>query len=241
MTKYDNWEKCPKGEVDKKRLEAFCALYSKKLPQDFLDWLHIVNGGEPSYKKNHIRLNHEYRVTRICNIYGLNQDEEYGQLDEVNATLEGNLNKGLIAFTEDPCGNQFAVSLRWWSYGKIIFWDHETADELIVAKNIIEFDSLLIDQFEDVDQTKNIDAILRNDDAISLNALIEQGHSIEELNEYNRILIERAAIQNSVKCIELLHSKGSQLKKALEIAENNFTYFPEHEASVKLLKKLYNK
>ena len=51
-------------------------------------------------------------------------------------------------------------------------------------------------------------------------------------------ITENAAIQDRPEVIELLASAGASLRNALAIAEGNLPFFPEHEASVVLLRRL---
>jgi hypothetical protein len=83
--------------------------------------------------------------------------------------------------------------------------------------------------------------MIRENDLDSLRRMIDAGCNLEATDEYDRTMIENAAIQNQPEVIELLAAAGASLRNALSIAEGNLAFFPEHEASVALLRKLAEK
>jgi hypothetical protein len=86
-----------------------------------------------------------------------------------------------------------------------------------------------------------IERILRENDLESIRRLIASGVDLEVTDEYDRTIIEIAAIKNRPEIIQLLAEAGASLRGALAIAEKNFRFFPAHEASVNVLRRLTTK
>lgn len=93
------------------------------------------------------------------------------------------------------------------------------------------------DAFRSEDEPE-IERILRENDLQSIRRLIAAGVDLEQTDEYNRTIIENAAIQNRPEIIELLAAAGASFRNALTIAEKNLQFFPEHAASVSVLRQL---
>lgn len=83
-----------------------------------------------------------------------------------------------------------------------------------------------------------VERILRENDLEAIRKLIGSGVDLEVTDEYDRTIIENAAIQNCPELIQLLAEAGASLRSALEIAEGNLVFFPEHEVSVNVLRRL---
>ncbi len=93
------------------------------------------------------------------------------------------------------------------------------------------------DAFRSEDEPE-IERILRENDLEAIRSLIASGVDLEATDEYDRTIIENAAIQNRPDIIQLLAEAGASLRSALAIAEKNLQFFPEHETSVKVLQRL---
>ena len=82
------------------------------------------------------------------------------------------------------------------------------------------------------------DRILRQNDLNGLKRLLDSGYDVEQTDEYDRTLVENAAIKNRPEIIQMLFDHGAQLRNALQYARGNYEFFPEHKVSVDLLEKL---
>lgn len=232
--KYPSWNKKPYGECDLERLHSLESLVGTRLPVDLVGWLRDVNGGEPKYKC--IEISKDWGISEINNIYGLNEGPDHKQIDKCNSWLKDNLKDGLLAFADDPGGNQFTVCLRESGFGQIFFWDHETGDVFQIANNI----QIFINELFECDwEISILEKILRKDDVESLKTWISK-RSIEVRNDVGNTPLEEASVYSSLKCIKYLHSQGAELGKSLEIANSNLKYFPDHKLTVDLLKGLYS-
>jgi ankyrin repeat protein len=80
--------------------------------------------------------------------------------------------------------------------------------------------------------------IVRQNDLDELKKLLSSGYDTETTDEYNRTLIENAAIHNRPDIIQILFDQGAQLRNALALARQNYRFFAEHKTSVDLLEKL---
>lgn len=229
---YSDWNREPYGPIDKSRLEKL--IRSWDVPVEFLKWLSLVNGGKPN--KTCIQISDTWGQSEFHHVYGLSAGPDFVQLDKANEHLSGNLPPKLLAFADDPGGNQFVISTRESDAGSILFWDHETNNLHRLAPTIQEFFKLL---HENEQAQTPLEKILRNDDLEELKAWL-CAHDIEERNEVGSTPIEEAAIYRSTKCIRHLHSIGAKLGDALKNAEDNLEFFPDHQATVDLLKILYH-
>ena len=174
----------PYGKVDQRRLDAFVNSYGSNLPNNFLKWIELVNGGVP--KKTCVSIPN-FGLVRIHHVYGIHKGPSYLQLDEANEILVDNLNPSLIAFADDEGGNQFAISIRKINFGSVVFWDHEVGNEYPLAENIFDFGDLLVDKNEE--GVNDLEKVLRSDDAGILEQLLA-GKDIDYKNELGRTPLE---------------------------------------------------
>jgi ankyrin repeat protein len=86
--------------------------------------------------------------------------------------------------------------------------------------------------------TAEIEKHIKNGKKAEVERLLDKGYDIETENEFKCTPIETAAIQNQTDIIQLLFERGAKLRNSLKYAKNNYSYFPEHKASVDLLEKL---
>lgn len=232
---YDQWKKHPHGPLAIKRLEAFESRLRCHLPSEFRRWLEEVNGGKP--EDACIAVSDDFGFACFHHIYGFSTGPDYSQLDKANHILEGNLNAGLVAFADDAGGNQFTISVRPEDFGAVIFWDHETVDEHVLAGNFQEFISSLRNEDEFI-KRGDLEKILRADDSVLLERWL-QGKPVNDKDDEGCTPLEWAAVYAAVKCISYLHSRGARAFDALKYAERNLEYFEDHRPTVDLLKKLY--
>jgi hypothetical protein len=232
------------GKLVVERLEEFEAKIGSRLPEDYREFLINHNGGKP--------MPCDFVVTEkegsdsLHVIYGIHCGPSYANLEEVNALYSGRIPRSLITFAEDPFGNAICIGINGDNSGKVFFWDHEleSDDEVepdyenitLLAESFSEFLSGL---YEHVDPNESeVDEILRTNNVQALNQLLESGYDLEKTNDYDRTLIEEAAIKGNNEMIRLLFKKGASLRQALSYAEKNAEFFEEHKSTVNLLKEL---
>lgn len=225
----------PHGPIDSARLDAFEAELGSRLPVEFREWLELINGGKP--ENTCVVVPDNYGVACFHHVYGLHQGGDYAQLDRVNGILAGSLNPGLVAFGDDPGGNQFTISIRPEQHGAVIFWDHETGDEYALGASFPDFVASLQSEYVLIPRD-DLEMILRKDDVVSLDRWLE-GKNIDEKDEDHSSPLEWAAVYASLRCIEYLHERGAKPFDALIFAKRNLKFFPAHKATVELLEKLY--
>lgn len=219
------------------RLQAFEKELGARLPDDFKHWLEAVNGGDP--EDTCVVVSEEFGFAGLHNIYGLHEGPDYARMDEANGILNeaGNINEGLVAFAADGGGNQFAVSVRPEDFGAVIFWDHETADEYVLSQDFAGFLGLLRNEEEFIPRGE-LEKILRADDVEKLAKWLV-GKDIDVKDKYNRSPIENATLYESHTCIKYLHELGANPFESMRWAKQNLKYFPEYQATIDLLEKLY--
>lgn len=129
--------------------------------------------------------------------------------------------------------------------GRILFWDRMacwgkgkwSAKDFYLVAN--DFDELIAKLHETIPENESeTERILRTDDFDGLVRLLDSGYEIETSDEYGRTLIEQAAIAGRPAMIWLLHERGARLRSALQLAEQNLEFFPEHQATVDVLREL---
>lgn len=237
MMKYDGWKKRPHGPLDAGRLKAFEEELGGALPDDFKHWLEAVNGGEPD--DTCVVISEEFGFASMNNIYGFHKGPDYAQLDRTNDILiqAGNINEGLVAFANDPGGNQFTVSMRPEDFGAVIFWDHETADEYVLSRDFPGFLELLRNEEEFIPRDE-LKELLYADDPERLARWLD-GKDIDAKDEYHRSAIENAALHGSHKCIEYLHARGAKPFEAVQWVKKHLQFRPAFQATIDLLERLY--
>lgn len=98
-----------------------------RFPEDYREFMLLCNGGEPSpdsftfteipYEKNN--------TDQVRAFYSLGVDDEFYDLEDHIATLNGRVPWGTIPIAELCFGNQLLLGVEGDHRGKVFFWDHE--------------------------------------------------------------------------------------------------------------------
>lgn len=130
------------GPLEAARLEAFESSIGARLPDDFRRFLIDHNGGRPAL--DHV-LDAEGDDSLACldGAYGLHDGPESRRLESTFAALRDALPAGLVAFGNDPGGNQFCIGIAGEHRGRVYFWDHEAAGLMPLGESFAEFLSRL--------------------------------------------------------------------------------------------------
>ncbi len=240
MSKMNIPEPNPYGTLNPERLAEFEAKLGYKLPSGYREFLISCNGGKPEP--------YDFEVSdgadSLHHVYGLHDGPNYAQLDYAFSIYYGRMPQSMIPIADDPCGNAICIGVTGDQEGRVFFWDHEfESDDGLDHDNITS----LAESFEafceslfawvDPDETE-IDVVVKNDDVDAMKRILESGVELEHIDEYGRTMIERAAIKNSIQIIQYLHSKGAKLRTALELAQQNAEFFPDHKKTVDLIVQL---
>ena len=235
------------GKLVVERLDEFETKIGAKLPESYRDFLVNHNGGKPMPCDFEVSKKEGSNSLHV--VYGIHNGPSYTNLEEVNALYSDRIPSNLIAFADDPFGNAICIGIGSDNLGKVFFWNHELESEYkkepskesptLVAESFSEFLSGL---YEYVDPSESeLDEILRTGNVSALSQLLDRGYDLEKTNEYNRTLIEDAAIKGNNEMITLLFERGASLREALSFAEKNAEFFDEHKATVNLLIELQSK
>jgi hypothetical protein len=235
------------GRLDEKKLLKFEADIHGRLPEDFRAFLLEHNGGKPIPFS--FTISKELGIDSIHHMLGLHNGPKYFRLDKSWKAYRNRMPTTIVPFADDPCGNALCIGISGNEEGNIFFWDHEkegNENEQPFYGNIKKisdsFNQFLNGLFEWVDPNESqIDTIMRKNDMVGLNKLLDSGYNIETTNGYNRTLIEEASINGNSEMIIELHKRGAKERDSISIANNNAEFFEEHKGIVTLLKKLYNK
>ncbi len=223
-----------------------------KLPAAYIQLAMTQNGGFPkntnhrtdeptSWSNDHIAITGIYSIgsNKLYSLCGETFNSKFWE-EEWDFPAIG------VYFADCPSGGHDMIALDYRKCGRagepeVVHVDQE--DDYRITKLAGSFEDFIRGLESDDAFRGNepeIERILCEDDVDSLNQLISSGIDLEETDQYDRTLIENAAIKNSSKVIEALAAAGSCLRESLALAEQNFEFFPEHEASVKILKNLTN-
>lgn len=224
-----------------------------KLPAAYIQLAKTQNGGIPqstiprtdeptSWSDDHIA---------ITGIYSIGSNKQYSLCGETFNSRFWEEEWGYPAigvyFADCPSAGHNMIALDYRKCGpdgepEVVHVDQE--DDYRITKVAGSFEEF-IRGLESDDAFREDDSesarILLDNDLEAIRKLIGSGVDLEVTDEYDRTIIENAAIQNRPEVIQLLAEAGASLQNALEIAENNFQFFPEHEASVKVLRSLTEK
>lgn len=224
------------GKLEESALVDFEKHISAKLPVEYKKYQLEHNGGKP--------FPHDFIISKkegedsLHHFYGLHNGPDYLQLRSNYDAYRDRMPQEIIPIADDPCGNQICIGIKGKYAGKIYFWDHEKESKK--PKEIAgSFNQFLNSLFEYNDPNETyIEKIVRTNDISKLLKLIDNGYDIETLYEYDRSLIEMAAIHANNEMIEILFKKGAKLRNALQYAEQNAQFFAKHKETVELIKKL---
>ena len=115
--------------IPEEAINLFESAFEIKLPKDYAQYLMNHNGGSVSPKV--FNIGNESQRSQVFIFYGFQTNEEYKDYDLVdNIDLyESDFPNSFYPIGEDPGGNKICLNLNTNDYGKIYFWDHETASE----------------------------------------------------------------------------------------------------------------
>lgn len=229
------------GKLKESALLNFEKYIGVKLPIEYRKYQLEHNGGKP--------FPHDFTISKqegddsIHHFYGLHSGPDYLQLRSHYDTYCDRMPPEIIPIADDPFGNQICIGIKGKYTEKIYFWDHEKESGQSNWSNIKEiassFDQFLNSLFEYIDPNETyIEKIIRTNNISGLLKLIDNGYDIETLYEYDRSLIEMAAIHANNEMVEILFRKGAKLRHALKYAEQNAQFFEKHKETVELIKRL---
>jgi len=232
------------GKLVDERLSKFETIIGSRLPEDYREYLLTHNGGKPT--PCDFVISEKEGSDSLHVVYGIHNGPSYANLEEVNAVYSKRIPDSLITIADDPFGNAICICINGENLGKVFFWDHELESEdeeepsydniSLLAASFSEFLGKL---YEHIDPNESkVDEVLRTDNVQALKQLLEGGYDIEKTNDYDRTLIEEAAIKGNNEMIRLLFESGASLRNALSFAEKNAQFFDDHKTTVNLLKEL---
>lgn len=228
------------GAIKEETLIKFESTLGHILPAGYRDFLVKYNGGPPS--PNYFEITAGDNISKIHHFYGIHDGPEYLRLDVTNELLKDRLPHNMIAIADDPFGNYICIGLSQDNLGKIYFIEHDqplaTSENLQYYEIADGFSNFVSNCFQWIDESlSDLEKIIKDDDVEKLESMIEE-LDIEKLDEHSRSMMENAVINNSVKIIKFLYSKGANLRNSISLAERNAEFFDEYNKLVSFLKSL---
>ena len=226
------------GVLDEKKLLLFERRIGTRLPEEYRQFLIEHNGGKPV--PCDFKISEMEGEDSLHHVYGLHAGPIYLRLEEAYENHKGRIPTSMIPIADDPAGNAICIGIGRKNAGKIFFWDHE--EEENVTEICSSFGGFLESLFEWVNPDESpTQKIMRTNDLPSLVKLLDSGYDIETKNEYDRTILEDAAIAANDDMIRLLLERGANIRGALALAEGNAEFFDQHKSTVLLIKEFLNR
>jgi hypothetical protein len=228
------------GRLEIDELEAFQRRLGVSLPTDYRTFLLDYNGGQP-WPERIVTLKHG--STDVQYLYGIHAGPSWANLQCCLEDTKGRIVKEGLPVGNDSMGNLFVLILHGKKTGLVYFWNHELESAKPSYRNMEKVSDSFAQfigslRIPDSSGLSEAERIIVLNDLAGLEAMVDRGFDLETKDDYGRTILENAAIHNRTEMIQFLVSKGAQLRNALGLAEQNFEFFPDHEPTVRLLRKL---
>lgn len=226
----------PYGALEESALVAFEVSLKERLPETYRQHLLTYNGGK--WEPKCFVISDKEGESVVHGVYGLHGGPEYCRLDAIRETFSDRIPKDLLAIACDSFGNQICIGISGKLRGAIYFWNHEIVGKTSLIRIGDSFESFIDALFKKAPQNI-LERILEDNDIEELKRLLDT-HAIglEDTDEYDRTLLERAAIKARSDIIVFLFDRGAKLRDALACAEANAEFFSKHVPVVELIKQL---
>lgn len=226
----------PYGALDESALVSFEQSLKERLPEAYRQHLLKNNGG--SWEPTCFVISDKEGESAIHDVYGLHGGPEYCQLDAIRETFGKRIPKDLLAIACDSFGNQICIGISGERRDAIYFWDHEVVGKTSLTRISDSFESFVGSLTKD-EPKEHLSKIIEDNNLDELRRLLD-AHLIklEDTDQYNRTMLERAAIKARPDIIVFLFERGAKLRNALGYAEKNAEHFNQHVPVVELIKQL---
>ena len=231
------------GALTSEQLSAFELRHGLSLPEDYRQFMIAHNGGVPIPDAIDFLHGRKKNTSNVRILYSIIPGDDWASLDKTMQAYKGRIISEGVPVGEDSGGNQYVLVCSGGKCGQVYFWDHENEPNKpgyrnmsYIAASFGEFLDKLY-EFTDPNQPAAKRYVEKNNIA-ALVRLLDSGYDIETLDDYNRTLIEFAAMYNRTEIIQLLFDRGAQLRNALPLAQQNLKFWKKFEASVELLERL---
>jgi len=227
------------GGINLADLERLENKLGQRLPDDYRDYLILNNGG--TIDPCAFFISKSEGESRVREFYGLHNGPEYLRLDTMFYLNEAELADWMLAIGDDPFGNKLCMSFLSHEFGSIYFWDHEAEGEegceyKFLSSSFSGFTKVL--HKVSLPNESEIELIFQNSDLKLLKKIVELNYPNEILDDNGYSLMERAVVCNNKNFILYLHSRNYPLKNSLEIAKDNYKFFPEYKDTLHMLEGL---
>jgi hypothetical protein len=211
-----------------------------ELPDSYRMFLLKNNGGRPVPATFPIEGMENNPFGTIQQFFGLNTSVPTEDLNWILGNLgvprpEGLLPIACTSGSDFVCINTHSGSVFFWD--RMASWGKRRSNAKDFFPIANSFDDLIAKLHERVSESETeAQRVIRTDDFDALVRLLDSGYPLESVDEQGRTLIENAAIAGRPAMIYLLFDRGAKLGNALQLAEQNFDFFPEHRATVDVLR-----
>lgn len=108
-------------KININEIREFEGQYVLSLPEQYIDFLLIYNGGYP--EASTFKISDEEGESVVNKFYGIGDMK--GNLAKVFEVLDGELPEGFISIGSDPGGNEICIGVSKDYFGKIYLWMHD--------------------------------------------------------------------------------------------------------------------
>lgn len=210
-------------------------------PDSYYKHLLEYNGGRPnpdSFSLQACPYGHECTIQLF---HGINYPIISNSLEWVYNIVKPSLPDDLLPIACDGSGSHICIGWYGERLGEIYFWyfhdmphDPSYEDVYFVSHDMCTF----VNSLRYNSTMSELDIMLQSNDISKLRSLLKAGYNCEQLNKYNRTLIEEATCYNRPEMIQILYDHGANVQNALQLALDNYALMPEYKISVDLLRIL---
>src|SRR5450432_310156 len=131
----------PNRPIQLRDIMALASRLKKKLPDDYVAFLLVSNGGTPE-ANCHVAPQPVMEV-EVDFFYGILDKYEHGDLNYMHDLMIDRVPENMVPIADTPCGDMLCVSVRAAGHGHVFYWDHEreaNEGEPATFSNFIEID-----------------------------------------------------------------------------------------------------
>lgn len=124
-----------KNLKDEKTIKEFESIINKKLPQDYISFIKLFNGGRPSKKVFKTTSGKEHMLKSFLSF----NHEDVENIFSVNKWLSKDLKNNYFAIASDPAGNYIVYNSKF----ELYFWNHENDTIDFITDSLEKFIEIL--------------------------------------------------------------------------------------------------
>jgi ankyrin repeat protein len=196
-------------------VESFEAKLGARLPEDYREFLAMVNGGEQPRPKTFFT--HHGGTTMLSRVFGLVNDPAFSLPAQLNSMREY-LPVGMFAIGMDIGGNKVCLSIRQADFGAVFFSDHEVVGDCRqIAGSFAEFVDGLFDKPPEGGPDPLLE-LAKHGGRVELTRFLDAGNTINVRNQIGYTLVQLAAHYGNVALLLECANLGADFEGAIHMA-----------------------